>query len=114
MQTRSCTDDILLQSSRILAQVDAGTLSLVSTGTTEGGDFDFLSATFGATLPRGEVLLVNALPINACTPLQTPSVAANNAAATRSSFYLGVAVLVRRGGCAFGVKAKYVQVRITK
>lgn len=98
-----------------LPQVDSGSLSLVTT-THEarwgGSGFDFLSATFGTTLPRGQVALVSALPIDACSPLQVPSaLGIDNAAATEhDTMYIGAAVLVRRGGCGFGVKAKHVQV----
>lgn len=102
----------------LLTQVDSGSLSLVSTNDAAGwggSDFDFLSATFGTTLPLGQVALVSALPIDACSPLQVPpALAINKAAATEhGAIYIGAAVLVRRGGCGFGVKAKHVQVNTT-
>lgn len=69
--------------------------------------FEFLSATFGATLPPGHVYVVPSVPEDACAPLDTRAVSAID----RSSAVGGAAVLVTRGGCSFGVKAKNVQVR---
>lgn len=88
--------------------------------------FDFLSATFGSTLPRGQVPVVPSIPQDACTPLKNHAavtVAAAAAAAKTAAASgevgmnvcrttVGAAVLVRRGGgCSFGVKAKNVQAR---
>lgn len=91
--------------------------------------FEFLSATFGATLPRGHVSVVPSQPEDACSPLE-PLATAAAAGAEGSDDSGGVgggggggdgggaaaappstAVLVKRGGCSFGVKAKNVQVR---
>lgn len=67
--------------------------------------FDFLSATFGSTLPRGQVPIVPAVPMDACAHLETP---------VGGMRYSGAGVLVRRGGCSFGVKAKNVQVSLSE
>ncbi|CAM9880783.1 unnamed protein product, partial [Choristocarpus tenellus] len=74
-------------------KVDAGRID----AETEGESFDFLSATFGGTLPQGHVMLAEANPADACQPLQ-------NRGEVEAA-----AVLVRRGGCTFGEKAKNVQ-----
>ncbi|CAN0145401.1 unnamed protein product, partial [Laminaria digitata] len=70
--------------------------------------FEFLSATFGSTLPAGYVSVVPSLPEDACTPIATPAVEAIDSGSSEGEGE-GAAVLVRRGGCSFGVKAKNVQ-----
>eukprot|EP00904_Undaria_pinnatifida_P006761 jgi/Undpi1/3214/HiC_scaffold_15.g06588.m1 len=108
-------------------QVDSGTISVsygptttttaTTTTTTTTRDpnteglphipeaFDFLSATFGATFPAGEVSVVPSLPEDACSSLATPAVES----IAKSKAGEGAAVLVKRGGCSFGVKAKNAQ-----
>lgn len=94
-------------------------------------DFDFLSATFGATLPRGHIAIVPSLPEDACSSLAPLAVVTGTAASSigdsagdaygdsntlegrgggDGTFVPPTAVLVKRGGCSFGVKAKNVQV----
>lgn len=95
-------------------QVDSGIIHVSpSTATTPGRrgpnkpeEFEFLSATFGATLPRGDALVVPSFPEDACTPLEN----SGRISSIRSLKGAGAAVLVRRGGCSFGIKAKHVQV----
>lgn len=93
--------------------------------TAEGGvpnaslAFDFLSATFGATLPRGHVTIVPSLPEDACSPLAPLDGRAEMKGEEIGGDVGGYgggdgpAVLVKRGGCSFGVKAKNVQVKPT-
>ncbi|CAM9587726.1 unnamed protein product [Discosporangium mesarthrocarpum] len=83
----------------ITTEAEAGARDWEGEGVGEGEEenLEFLSATFGATLPGGAVLLVEASPANACGPLLNPERG------------VGAAVLVRRGGCSFGDKAVRVQ-----
>lgn len=92
--------------------------------------FEFLSATFGATLPRGHVSVVPSLPEDACSPLAPVATVAaaeeeearnrgggggdgdNGVGGGGGTDAIPAAVLVKRGGCSFGVKAKNVQVRV--
>lgn len=97
---------------RLVLQVDSG---IMSTSKAEGDlssseAFEFLSATFGATLPRGHIAVVPSVPEDACSPLSETLVASING----SGAVGGAAVLVKRGGCSFGAKAKHVQVRHLK
>ncbi|CAM9990737.1 unnamed protein product [Ectocarpus sp. 4 AP-2014] len=116
-------------------QVDSGKITIVSglpasspSSTAQGVDdakgaagfanasetsFEFLSATFGATLPRGYVSVVHSVPEDACHPI-APLAAVSSSSSSSSSGSRGggvapVAVLVKRGACSFGVKAKNVQ-----
>lgn len=66
--------------------------------------FEFLSSSFGSTLPRGRIPLVPSVPEDACLPLENSTVADIHGCVG------GAAVLVKRGGCSFGAKAKHVQV----
>lgn len=95
--------------------------------TSEAFEFEFLSATFGATLPPGHVSVVPSSPEDACSPLAPLATAAAAEGSDSSGGGRGgdgdggiggggraraptAAVLVKRGGCSFGVKAKNVQV----
>lgn len=119
----------------VVPQVDSGKIfisapsptSSVESTAREGGvantseAFEFLSATFGATLPRGHVFVVPSLPEDACFPLAPLATVAAAETSDRGGDGGGgggvgadardTAVLVKRGGCSFGVKAKNVQVR---
>lgn len=122
-------------------QVDSGKIIISAPRTTSAGDstvkeggvantseaLEFLSATFGATLPRGHVSVVPSSPEDACSPLAPLATAAAAEAGDRiggggdedstvggggsTGDLASTAVLVKRGGCSFGVKAKNVQVR---
>ncbi|CAM9103839.1 unnamed protein product [Ectocarpus sp. 6 AP-2014] len=86
-----------------------------------GASFEFLSATFGATLPRGHVSVVPSVPEDACQPIAPLAAVSSSSGSTGDSSRGGrgvggrgggvapVAVLVKRGACSFGVKAKNVQ-----
>lgn len=95
-------------------QVNSGIIHVSpSTATTPGRggpnkpeEFEFLSATFGATLPRGDAFVVPSFPEDACTPLEN-SVRISSTSSLKGA---GAAVLVRRGGCSFGIKSKHAQV----
>ena len=124
----------------VVPQVDSGKIYISAPGPTPAADavakeggvantseaFEFLSATFGATLPGGHVAVVPSLPEDACSPLAPLAIAAaaegreSGAGSSDEGGVLGggastdhppsTAVLVKRGGCSFGVKAKNVQV----
>lgn len=93
-------------------QVDSGFIVTSSRSAGVPGSkseaFEFLSAVFGATLPRGLTAVVVALPRDACSPLSEETVETIDD--VRLPVVGGAAVLVRRGGCSFGAKAKNVQV----
>ncbi|CAN0189410.1 unnamed protein product, partial [Ectocarpus sp. 8 AP-2014] len=82
-----------------------------------GASFEFLSATFGATLPRGHVSVVPSLPEDACQPIAPLAAVSGSGGSRDGGRGVGgrggdvapVAVLVKRGACSFGVKAKNVQ-----
>lgn len=78
---------------------------------------EFLSATFGATLPRGHVTVIPSVPEDACSPLAPLATipaeeGVDGAVSVGGSVGAPVstAVLVKRGGCSFGAKARNVQV----
>ncbi|CAM9216823.1 unnamed protein product [Ectocarpus sp. 13 AM-2016] len=143
---RAACEAVLPEEQQAEKQVDSGRITIVSglpasspSSTAKGVDdakgaagaanaseasFEFLSATFGATLPRGHVSVVPSVPEDAChpiAPLAAESSSSSGSGSTGDSSRGGrgvggrgggvapVAVLVKRGACSFGVKAKNVQ-----
>ncbi|CAM9188216.1 unnamed protein product [Ascophyllum nodosum] len=91
-------------------QVDSGIIIVISKEAAglpnrESETFEFLSATFGATLPLGLTRVVLSVPRNACSRLSKET----RRAIDDSLSVGGATVLVRRGGCSFGDKAKNIQ-----
>lgn len=105
------------------AQGVGHTKRAAGTANASEASFEFLSATFGATLPRGHVSVVPSVPEDACHPIAPLAAVSSSSSGSTGDVGRGggnvggqsdgvapVAVLVKRGACAFGVKAKNVQV----
>ncbi|CAM9697356.1 unnamed protein product [Ectocarpus fasciculatus] len=145
---RAACEAVLPEEQQAQKQVDSGTITIVpelpASSPNGAGDakvevaagvanaseasFEFLSATFGATLPRGHVSVVPSVPEDACHPIAPLAAVSSSSGSTRDGGSSGgggggnvggdegrgggvapVAVLVKRGACSFGVKAKNVQ-----
>ena len=87
-------------------------VEVVDRGTGKGlfsRSFDFLTSTFGSVLPQSALRLEAAQPVDACAPLVPLSSLSSPSGGGNGGADVQVAVVVRRGGCTFDVKARHVQ-----
>jgi hypothetical protein len=120
-QSAAICTPIIDEEKNINMEVSSGHMRLTAAdGSGVSASFDFLTSTFGGRLPRHDIVVRVADPIDACGPLsfaeqRTPLEAGVSidgtipdvaeATVPRPKF----AVYARRGVCRFDIKAKYAQ-----